>query len=156
MRILLIHAGDFRENYFREMQKEYEKRLCAFCDFKCVCVKEENCDGSDAQIKKALEKEGEKILSLIPKGAFVCAMCVEGRQLSSEEFAKKIEEVKNSSADAVFIIGSSCGLADSVKSRANLKLSVSKMTLPHRLARVLLTEQIYRAFMIANHRKYHK
>ena len=112
---------------------------------------------TDGEIAKALDKEAEKILAEIPPRAAVCAMCVEGKQLSSEEFAEYLEKQASGGVSEVcFIIGSSHGLSDKVKQRANLRLSVSKMTFPHELFRVMLLEQIYRAGEISAGSRYHK
>ena len=157
IRVTLIHVGDFRGSYLREAQREYEKRLSAFCNFRCVCVKEEDTgDGSPAEIEKALRKEGRHIEALIPRRAYVYALCVEGESCSSEAFAASVERAANDSGELVFVIGSSHGLCDAVKRAADKRLSFSPMTLPHRLMRVVLTEQIYRAMTIMHHRAYHK
>lgn len=114
-------------------------------------------DPSKAQIDSALADEGKRILQLIHQSARVYAMCIEGKQLSSEELSRDIEQAAvGGSGNLVFIIGGSHGLTDEVKRRANFKLSMSKMTFPHQLARVMLLEQIYRAFMISSGGKYHK
>ena len=111
----------------------------------------------DAQISKALDKEATAILSSLRKGEYLAALCVEGKQFSSEELAKLIADRANSGAgDIAFVIGSSHGLADSVKKAANAKLSMGRITMPHQLARLVLTEQIYRACTINNGMKYHK
>ena len=105
----------------------------------------------------AKQREGEAILSKIPKGAYVIPMCIEGTQLSSEEFSQKLEDVSlKGFGEAVFIIGGSFGISDEVKKLGNFRLSFGKITLPHQLMRVVLLEQIYRAFSISNHSKYHK
>ena len=144
-RVTLIHVGDFRESYLREAQREYEKRLSAFCDFR-----------SPAEIEKALRKEGEQITALLPRRAYVYALCVEGQPCSSEAFAASLERVISEGGEPVFVIGSSHGLSEAVKRAADQRLSFSQMTLPHRLMRVVLTEQIYRAMTIIHRRAYHK
>ena len=112
---------------------------------------------SDKQIAAALSAEAERILDAIPKNAAVIAMCIEGRELSSEELSGKLSDMCISGKSTiVFIIGSSYGLSDKVKSRADLRLSMSRMTFPHRLAKVMLCEQIYRALSIAAGGRYHK
>ena len=112
---------------------------------------------SDRQIEDALEKEAEMIEKKLAKNALTVAMCIEGKQLSSEELAAKLSDTAVQGKSAVnFIIGSSFGLAESVKRCSNLCLSISKMTLPHQLARVVVSEQIYRALSINNNGKYHK
>ena len=156
--VKFITLGTLKESYLREAAAEYEKRLGAFCRFEKVQLKEERLydDPSDAEIKNALDKESEKILAEIPTRAFCIAMCVEGKQLSSEELADKLEAVSNQTSDVCFIIGSSFGLSDRVKQRADMRLSVSKLTFPHQLMRVLLLEAVYRAFNIQRGTKYHK
>ena len=158
MNVKFITLGTLKEAYLREAAAEYEKRLGAFCRFENVQLKEERLydDPSDAEIRNALERESEKILAEIPPRAFCVAMCVEGKQLSSEELAEKISAVSNQSSDICFIIGSSFGLSDRVKQRADMRLSVSKLTFPHQLMRVILLEAVYRAFNIQRGTKYHK
>ena len=158
LNVKFITLGTLKEAYLRDAAAEYEKRLGGFCRFEGVQLKEERLsdDPSDSEIKSALEKESEKILSLVPSRAYVVAMCVEGKQLSSPELADKLEEISARTSDVCFIIGSSFGLSDTVKQRADLKLSVSKLTFPHQLMRVILLEAVYRAFNIQKGTKYHK
>lgn len=153
--VTVIHVGDFKEKYFKEAENEYIKRLKAFCDYKTVCIKEESCFGEDSEklIAKALEKEANAIRSAIPKQAFKIAMCIEGKQLSSTELA---EVFAKESRPICFIIGSSFGLDEALKKECDMRLSMSKMTFPHMLARVMLAEQVYRAFSINNRKRYHK
>ena len=146
MNITLIHIGDFKEDYFRAAEKEYIKRLSAYCNFRTVFVKEE----------ENLKKEAEKVLSLLPPKAKKIALCVEGKQLSSEEFASVLEDTRFGFSEICFVIGSSHGLDESVKKACDIRLSFSKMTLPHRLMRIVLEEQIYRAFTIIAGKTYHK
>ena len=158
LNVKFITLGTLKEAYLRDAAAEYEKRLGAFCRFELVQLKEERLsdDPSDSEIKNALSKESEKILALIPSRAYVVAMCVEGKQLSSPELAEKLEEISSRTSDVCFIIGSSFGLADTVKQRADLRLSVSKLTFPHQLMRVILLETVYRAFNIQKGTRYHK
>ncbi len=158
MNVKFITLGTLKEAYLREAAAEYEKRLGAFCRFETVQLKEERLSDnpSDSEIRNALTRESEKIFAQIPTRAFCVAMCVEGKQVSSEELAQKIGEVANLTGDICFIIGSSFGLADSVKQRADMRLSVSKLTFPHQLMRVILLEAVYRAFNIKKGTKYHK
>ncbi len=153
--VTVIHVGDFKEKYFKEAESEYIKRLKAFCDYKTVCIKEESCFGEDSEklIAKALEKEANAIRSAIPKQAFKIAMCIEGKQLSSTELA---DAFAKESRPICFIIGSSFGLDEALKKECDMRLSMSKMTFPHMLARVMLAEQVYRAFSINNRKRYHK
>lgn len=158
--ITVIALGKLNADYFKKAAAEYEKRLSAYCKLKITELPEEMIaekNASSAVIAKALEKEGRAILSAVPKGSAIVAMCIEGKQKTSEELAEYLEERAGSGAgDVTFVIGSSHGLADSVKQAASVKLSMSKMTFPHQLARVMLLEQIYRAFSISNGGKYHK
>lgn len=150
--------GRLKESWFREACAEYLKRLGSYAK---VTVKEpEPVDlpqnPSPAQIEKALEREAQLIREQT-QGGFTAAMCVEGKTLSSEELAAKLENIGNNGISTInFIVGSSFGLADSLKRECDLRLSMSPMTFPHSLARVMLFEQVYRAFSIINHSKYHK
>ena len=145
MNIKLIAIGKLKEDYLRNACAEYvELDECRLSD-----------NPSDKEIASALENEAEMIKKHA-KG-YIIPMCIEGKQLSSTELSEKISSVGiNGQSTITFIIGSSFGLADSVKSMADLKLSMSKMTFPHQLARVMLLEQIYRAFTISGGSKYHK
>ena len=158
MNVKLITLGPLKESYLRDAAAEYEKRLGAFCRFECVQLKEERLSDnpSDSEIKNALAKEAEKIFAEIPPKAYCIAMCVEGKQLSSEELSQRIDEVATERGSVCFIIGSSFGLSDAVKQRADMRLSISKLTFPHQLMRVVLLEAIYRAFNISKGTKYHK
>ncbi len=156
--VKFITLGTLKESYLREAAAEYEKRLGAFCKIQIVQLKEEKLpdDPSAGEIDKALEKEAQKIMAEIPQRAYRIAMCVEGKQLSSEELADKLSEISERCSDVCFIIGSSHGLANSVKNSCDMKLSVSKLTFPHQLMRVLLLEAVYRGFNIMKGTKYHK
>ena len=156
--VKFITLGTLKESYLREAAAEYEKRLGAFCKTQIVQLKEEKLpdNPSDGAIKQALDREAQKIMAEIPPRAFKIAMCVEGKQLSSEELAEKLEDVSVRYPDICFIIGSSHGLADSVKNACDMRLSVSKLTFPHQLMRVLLLEAVYRAFNIVKGTRYHK
>ena len=158
LNVKFITLGTLKEAYLRDAAAEYEKRLGAFCRFELVQLKEERLsdDPSESEIKNALSKESEKILALIPARAYVVAMCVEGKQLTSPELAEKLEEISARTSDVCFIIGSSFGLSDTVKQRSDLRLSVSKLTFPHQLMRVILLETVYRAFNIQKGTRYHK
>ena len=156
--VKFITLGTLKESYLREAAAEYEKRLGAFCKIRIVQLKEEKLSDnpSESEIKQALEKEAVKIFEEIPPRAYKIAMCVEGKQLSSEELADKLGEISERYGDVCFIIGSSHGLSDSVKAASDMKLSVSKLTFPHQLMRVLLLEAVYRGFNILKGTKYHK
>ncbi len=158
LNVKLITLGTLKEPYLRDAALEYEKRLGAFCRFEHLQLKEEKLseNPSESEIKNALAKEGERILSLVPSRAYCIAMCVEGKQLSSEELAERFESISLEASELCFIIGSSFGLSDKVKQRADFRLSVSRLTFPHQLMRVVLLEAIYRAFNIQKGTKYHK
>lgn len=160
MTINIICIGKLKESYWREACSEYIKRLGAYGSAKIVELSEMRLSDnpSEGEIAKCLENEAKAILPYMEqKNSYNIAMCIEGSQLSSEVLAQKIDSAMVSGSSTVnFVIGSSFGLADSVKRRADFKLSISKMTLPHQLARVVVCEQVYRAFAINNGSKYHK
>jgi len=156
--IRFITVGSLKEDYLREAVKEYEKRLSGFCKVEEVNLKEARLpqDPSDAEISRALAEEARAILASMPDRSYKIAMCVEGKQFSSEELAEKIERAFSETNELCFVIGSSHGLDESVKKAADLRLSVSKMTFPHQLMRVLLLEGVYRCMNIIKGTKYHK
>jgi len=156
--ITVIHVGDFKEKYLDEAYKEYSKRIGGYAKFEDICIKEENLpeSPSDTQIEKALSAEGKQILAKLDPRSKKIALCVEGKQLSSEELSALMEKSAAEYSKITFIIGSSHGLSEEVKNAADMKLSFSKMTFPHQLMRVILTEQIYRAHRIMNNEPYHK
>ena len=156
--ITVITVGTLKEDYLKEAISEYKKRLSQYARVDEVSIKEERITDEDnpAQIERALNAEGDKILAAIPDGAYKIALCVEGVHKSSEELAKIIEKAGDSSGKLALIIGSSHGLSDIVKSKCDLKLSVSKLTFPHQLMRPLLYEVIYRSFSIIAGKRYHK
>lgn len=159
LNIKIIATGDLKENYLRDAIKEYQKRLGAWAKIEEIVLKEERLSESPSQseIERALECEEKRILERLTPRSYVIAMCVEGKQLSSEELATKISEITNTGkSEIVFIIGSSYGLSPQVKARADFKLSVSKLTFPHQLLRVILHETIYRTLSIINNTRYHK
>ncbi len=158
MNITLICVGKLKEKYLTDACNEYIKRLSANKVSVIEIAPERLSENpSENEIKSALEKEGKKILEKVPKNSFVYAMCIEGKQRSSEELSVEIEKIKiGGTGSLVFIIGGSFGLSDEVKGKANGKLSMSKMTFPHQLARVMLLEQIYRATQIELGTRYHK
>ena len=151
-RINLVVVGKVKEKYFADAVKEYEKRLSRFCEFKIYECKE--CGGEDSAPEVALKKESEEILKKL--GGYVFVMAIEGKQCDSAAFSEKLLKIKDTVGEATFVIGSSYGISDSVKAKADELISFSKMTFPHTLFRVMLTEQIYRAFMIGGGGKYHK
>lgn len=159
IKVTIIAVGKLKEKYLRDACAEYVKRLGSFSKVNIVEINEERCSDnpSPAEIEQVKTKEGERILAKIPKGAYVIPMCIEGTQLSSEEFSKKLEGVCVSGfGELAFVIGGSFGLSDEVKATGKLRLSFGKLTLPHQLMRVILLEQIYRAFSISANTKYHK
>ena len=159
IKVTLIVLGGLKEKFFIDAAKEYEKRLSRFCQIKTVEINPAPLpdNPSRSQIENALLAEAALIEKKIPQNAEVFALCIEGKQLSSEEMSQKIMEVADfGSGNVVFIIGSSYGLSERIKNLAKFKLSMSKMTFPHKLARVMLLEQIYRAFMISSGGEYHK
>ena len=157
--VTLLCVGKLKEPYLEAAFAEYRKRLGAYCRFTPVEIPEQRLpdDPSEREIAAALEKEAAEIEKRIPAGAAVVAMCVEGTQLSSPAFARRLADWQSAGRSQLcFIVGGSCGLAERVKRRAELRLSVSEMTFPHHLFRVMLAEQIYRAFTILAGGKYHK
>ena len=159
MKIQLIVVGKLKEKYFTDACNEYIKRLGAFCNIGVTEVAEHKCPDSpsDADIAITLKNEGKRILDAIPDNAEVIALCIEGKQFSSEKLADRINLAAVQGKSCIcFVIGGSWGLDEAVKARASLKLSMSEMTFPHMLARVMLLEQVYRAFSIIKGNKYHK
>lgn len=157
--VTLITVGKLKEKFYIQAAQEYEKRLSAYCQFKLLELPEYKLpdDPSPAEIAAGLDKEAEMILSRIPKNAWFCTLTPEGKLLSSEEFATKLSDIKlGGKSCACFLIGSSFGIAKSLKDKANFKLSMSPMTFPHHLARIMTLEQIYRAEAIQAGSKYHK
>ncbi len=159
IKISIICVGKLKEKYWREAIAEYSKRMGRYADFTITEVDEEKLPDSpsQSQVENTLQKEGERILARIPKGASVAAMCIEGKQYSSEKLAALLEKsMSYDSGSIAFIIGGSWGLSDDVKKAADIRMSMSEMTFPHQLARVMLCEQIYRSCTIIAHAKYHK
>lgn len=157
--VKLICVGKMREKFYIEAFSEYAKRLQSYCKFDLCEIAEQKLpeNPKSGEIDAALSKEAAEILKNLPNDAFVSALCVEGKQLPSEGIAKLIADRENSGKPKLcFIIGGSFGLHDSVKKRADMKLSMSEMTFPHHLARVMLAEQIYRGFKINEGSRYHK
>lgn len=157
--ITLIAMGKLKEKFYLSAAAEYEKRMKGYCQFKILELPETRLpeDPSPAEITAGLEKEAELILTKIPKGAWFCVLTPEGKLLSSEALADKLKDVKLSGkSSACFLIGSSFGMAQRIKDKADFKLSMSPMTFPHHLARVMVLEQLYRAEAIQAGSKYHK
>lgn len=158
--INIVAVGKLKESYFRDACAEYAKRLGAFCRLKVKELPESRLSDnpSEKEIAAALSAEGKTMLPFInAKGSFNIAMCIEGEKMSSEGLAGKISAASVSGRSTLnFFIGSSFGISDEIKKMCDLRLSMSEMTFPHMLARVMLLEQIYRAFRINNGGKYHK
>lgn len=156
--VKIICIGKLKEKYFTSACEEYAKRLRAFCKFSIVELPESRLPDSpsEAEIEKALLSEAEKILSAA-QGSTIIAMCIEGTLVSSEKLSDMFSKIALSGkSDISIIIGSSFGLSDKVKKAADYRISMSPMTFPHQLARVMLCEQIYRAYQIQSGGKYHK
>ena len=159
IRVNVICVGKLKEKYLKDAIAEYTKRLGAYCKFTVIEVDEEktNDDPNGAGISAILDAEGKRILSKTDRSDLVIAMCIEGKHLSSPKLAKYISDAAVGGTSTIdLIIGGSWGLSEEVKSRAKLRLSMSEMTFPHQLARVMLCEQLYRAFSINAGSKYHK
>lgn len=157
--ITLIAMGKLKEKFYLSAAAEYEKRMKGYCQFKLLELPEVRLpdNPSPAEINAGLEKEADLILTKIPKGAWFCTLTPEGKMLSSEALAEKLADVKNAGkSSACFLIGSSFGIAPRIKAKADFKLSMSPMTFPHHLARVMVLEQLYRAEAIQAGSKYHK
>ncbi len=157
--ITLIAMGKLKEKFYLSAAEEYAKRLKGYCSFQLIELPEFRLpeDPSAAEIAAGLDREAEQILAKIPKGAWLCVLTPEGKELSSEALASTLKQVKLSGkSSACFLIGSSFGIAPQVKAKANFRLSMSPMTFPHHLARIMVLEQIYRAEAIQAGSKYHK
>lgn len=150
--IKIITVGSIKEKYLKDAIEEYQKRLKKYTDLEIVEIKEEGL----LPAKQAIEKEAEKINKHINEKEYIITLEIEGKELTSEELSKKIEDIMIINSNITFIIGGSYGINKSIKDKAKYHLSFSKMTFPHQLFRVLLLEQIYRAFKIMNNESYHK
>lgn len=159
MNIKLVVVGKLKEKYFKDGINEYAKRLSRFCKFKIVQVPDEKAPEtlSQAEMDDVMDKEGTRILAKIKDREYVIALAIQEDELTSEQFAKKIQDLTTyGHSDITFVIGGSLGLAPKVLKRANFELSFGRFTLPHQLMRLVLTEQVYRAFMINSGSPYHK
>lgn len=159
MEINIISVGKIKEDYFKKAIEEYEKRLKAYCRVNFIELKDES-EGknlSDKDINIILDKEGKRILEKIKERSFIIVLDIKGRSIDSVEFSKKINDIMLDGISSIdFIIGGSLGISQEVKDKANYSLSFSKFTFPHKLMKVILMEQIYRAFTIINNKTYHK
>lgn len=150
--IKIITVGSIKEKYLKDAIEEYQKRLKKYTDLEIIEIKDEGL----LPAKQAMEKEAEKIKKHINEKEYIITLEIEGKKLTSEELSKKIEDIMIINSNITFIIGGSYGIDKSIKEKAKYHLSFSKMTFPHQLFRVLLLEQIYRAFKIMNNESYHK
>ena len=158
MKVTLICVGKVKEKFYRDAIKEYEKRLGAYIKLNTIEISDEKVKvENDSEIALAMEKEGNNILSKIKDNQYVITLEILGKNLSSEEFASKIDNLMlTGKSDVVLVIGGSYGLSDSVKKRSDFTLSFSRMTFPHQMMRVVLLEQVYRAYRIITGASYHK
>lgn len=159
MNIDIAAVGKIKEKYLAEGIKEYTKRLGRYCNLRILEVEDEKTPEnlSDKEMEEAKRKEGERLISRIPDQAFTIALSIDGKQLSSEELSEKLSDIMvGGTSHIVFVIGGSLGLSDEVLARSQMKLSFSKMTFPHQMMRMILLEQIYRAFRIIKNEPYHK
>jgi 23S rRNA (pseudouridine1915-N3)-methyltransferase len=159
MNITVISLGKLKEKYLRDAIDEYSKRISAYGKLDIIELNPVRLSDNPSQteISNALSKEAEEIKKKIPGGSYVYALCIEGKELSSEKLAESINSaLLNGKSNIVFIIGSSFGMSEEIKRLADYRLSFSPMTFPHQLMRVMLLEQVYRAFQINNNGKYHK
>lgn len=159
LNVTVIAVGKIKEKYFTDAIAEYSKRLGRYCNLNVVEVKDEPTPDNPSEREKAmvLEKEGTRIAEKLPKSGCIVALCIEGREYDSVNFSDFIDKAAvEGGGNLTFIIGGSMGISEEIKDRADYKISFSRMTFPHQLMRVILLEQIYRAFNISNGGKYHK
>ena len=159
LNVKLICVGKMREKFYIDAFQEYAKRLQTYCRLELTEITEQRLSDRPAEkeIAAALEREGQEILKAVPADAYLVALCVEGKQMPSEGMAALIAARESSGKPKLcFVIGGSYGLAPAVKARADRRLSMSEMTFPHHLARVMLIEQVYRGFKINEGSQYHK
>ncbi len=157
--VTIVAVGSLKEKYLREACAEYEKRLSAYCSLRIIEIPEARLSQSPskAEIEKGLEKEAAAIIKAVPSAAFKTALCIEGRQLSSEELSdRNMQLALGGKGSQTYIIGSSYGLSEKLKELCEDRISMSRMTFPHQMARMILLEQLYRAFSISAGGKYHK
>lgn len=158
MKVTILCVGKIKEKFFTDAINEYKKRTSRFADLEVVEIPDERIPdkASDKEKEQIKINEGRKILDKIKSGSYVITLCIEGKTLDSTELARTISDACQSTNHITFIIGGSLGLSDEVKAKSQLRLSFGRMTLPHQLMRVVLSEQIYRAFMINSGSAYHK
>ncbi len=159
LNITVVCIGKLKEQYLRDASAEYQKRMGSLCKLNVIELPAEKLSDnpSDRQIEAALTAEGKRIIEKIPRGSYVYTMCIEGKQKTSEELSRHLEDIALTGVSSVaFVIGGSFGISPEVKQLSDFKLSMSKMTFPHQVARIMLLEQIYRALQISLGTKYHK
>lgn len=159
MKITILTVGKVKEKFYRQAIEEFEKRLSRYCKLEIIEVQDEKTPdrASEVEEMQIKEKEGQRLLKYIKEDAWVCALAIEGKMLDSVELSQKMEQMGvGGTSHMIFVIGGSLGLAEEVLKRADFKLSFSKMTFPHQLMRVILLEQIYRAYRIMQGEPYHK
>lgn len=159
MKITVLTVGKVKEKFYRQALEEFEKRLSRYCKLEIIEVQDEKTPdrASETEEMQIKEKEGQRLLKYIKEDAWVCALAIEGKMLDSVELSQKMEQLGiGRTSHMIFVIGGSLGLAEEVLKRADFKLSFSKMTFPHQLMRVILLEQIYRAYRIMQGEPYHK
>ena len=158
-RVTVLCVGKLKEKFYIDAAAEYVKRLQRHCKLELIELPEQRLpdDASPAEIQKALRAEGDAIREKLPKGGAVIALCIEGKPCSSEELSRRMADLAvQGKTQLTFLIGGSVGLDEDLKRRADWRLSMSPMTFPHHMARIMLLEQIYRAYQIADGTKYHK
>ena len=158
IQLTVITVGTLKEDYLKEAVAEYKKRLSQFARVDEINIKEQLIHNEDdsTEIAKALDSEADKIISAIPKDSYKIALCVEGKQYDSVALANIISDAADATGKISVVIGSSHGLSERVKAECKLRLSVSKMTFPHQLMRVIIMESLYRSFSIIAGKRYHK
>ena len=158
LKVKIIAVGSLKEDYLRAAVAEYKKRLGAYCELTLTELREAKLPDkpSESEIAAVLSAEGAKISAEIPQKSTLVTLCIEGKECSSEDLSVFIDDVRMRTGNLCFVIGSSYGLSAQIKAKSDLRLSFSKMTFPHQLARVMLLEQLYRAMNISTGGKYHK
>lgn len=159
MKITILCVGKIKEKFYRDAIAEYGKRLSRYCKLDIVEVADEKTPDNASELveRQIKEKEAERLEKYLKDGAYICALAIDGKQLDSVELSEKIEQLgTGGTSHIIFMIGGSLGMSEEILKRADMKLSFSKMTFPHQLMRVILLEQIYRAYRIMNHEPYHK
>ncbi|MCI8832656.1 MAG: 23S rRNA (pseudouridine(1915)-N(3))-methyltransferase RlmH [Clostridia bacterium] len=158
MTINILCVGKIKENYLKEAVNEYSKRLSKYCNLNIIEVSDEKVPDktSETIIKNIKDKEARKMLTYIKKDTYCISLDLRGKQVTSEEFAKRIEEISNTNSSITFIIGGTLGIGEEILATSKEKICFSKMTFPHQLIRVFLLEQIFRAFKISNNETYHR